>query len=74
MTYTTLIKIAPITTLERINDPKWARPGRSLYDHGALTFFPGKSSAPLLVNHDETPGREIGVVRELTRFEDTDGP
>ena len=25
MTYTTLIKIAPITTLERINDPKWAR-------------------------------------------------
>ena len=27
---------------------------------------------PLLVNHDEN--REIGLVRELMRFEDTDGP
>ena len=72
MTYTTLIKIAPITTLERVNDPNWARSGRTLYDHGSLTFFPGKTSVPLLVNHDEN--HEIGVVRELMRFEDTDGP
>ena len=30
------------------------------------------TTVPLLVNHDET--RVIGIVRELTRFEDTDGP
>jgi hypothetical protein len=72
MTYTALIKFAPLTTLERVNDPRWARPGRTMYDPGSLTFSPGKSSAPLLVDHCDT--REVGVVRELTRFEDTDGP
>ena len=50
----------------------WAKPGRTLYDHASLSFFPGKTSVPLLVNHDEN--REIGLVRELMRFEDTDGP
>jgi hypothetical protein len=43
-----------------------------MYDPGALTFFPGKSSCPLVVDHD--PDREIGVVRTLTRWEDVDGP
>jgi hypothetical protein len=72
VSYTTLIRFAPLTTLERLNDPLWARPGRTLYDHNSLTFFPNRTSVPLLINHDAT--REIGVVRELTRFEDTDGP
>lgn len=72
MNYTTLIRFAPLVTLERLNDPLWRRPGRTAFDHGALSFFPGKTSVPLLVNHD--PEREIGVVRELTRFMDTDGP
>jgi hypothetical protein len=72
MTYRATLRFAPLTTLERINNPNWKRPGRTMYDAGALTFFPGKSSAPLLVNHDKT--REIGVIDELMRFEDTDGP
>ena len=67
-----MIRVAPISTLERLGDPRWTRPGRSLYDAGALTFFPGKTSVPLLVNHDES--REIGQVRELMNFEDVDGP
>ena len=72
MSFTSLIRFAPLTTLERLNDPTWVRPGRTMYDHDSLTFFPNRTSVPLLVNHDET--RVIGVVRELTRFEDTDGP
>ena len=73
MTYTTLIRFAPLTTLERLNDPLWVRPGRTMYDNHSLTFLPHRTSGvPLLVNHD--PEREIGVVRELMRFEDTDGP
>ena len=71
MNYTTLIRFAPLTTLERLNDPNWARPGRTMYDHHSLTFLPHRTSVPLLINHD--PEREIGIVRELTRFEDTDG-
>ena len=38
----------------------------------SLTFLPHRTSVPLLVNH--CADREIGVVRELMRFEDTDGP
>ena len=72
VSFTSLIRFAPIVTLDRLNDPNWARPGRTAYDHGSLTFFPGKASVPLLVNHDAE--RPIGVVRELTRVEATDGP
>jgi hypothetical protein len=72
MSHTALIRFAPLTTLERVNDERWKRPGRTMYDHGALTFAPGKSSVPLLVDHAKE--REIGVVHTLTRYEDTDGP
>ncbi len=72
MSHTALIRFAPLTTLQRVNDPVWKRPGRTMYDSGALTFHPGKTSAKLLVNHDDD--HEIGVVHTLTRWEDTDGP
>ena len=72
MTFTSLIKFAPLTTLERVNDPRWSRPGRTMYDAGALTLLPGRPSVPVLVNHDKT--RVIGAVTSLTRFEDVDGP
>jgi hypothetical protein len=38
---------------------------------GSLGFLPGRSSVPLLVNHDE--GREVGVVHELVEWDDVDG-
>lgn len=43
-----------------------------MYDHNSLTFLPHRTNVPLLINHDAE--RPIGVVRELMRFEDTDGP
>ena len=43
MSHTTLIKFAPIYSLERHNDPKWNRPGRALYASNALRFAPGKT-------------------------------
>ncbi|MGH3079405.1 MAG: hypothetical protein ACRDPZ_14650 [Gaiellaceae bacterium] len=70
MNYTAFIRFAPLTTLERVNDPAWKRRGRTMYDHGALTLAPGRTSAPLLVDH----GRRIGTVHTLTRYEDTDDP
>ena len=72
MTYTSLIRFAPLTTLERVNDERWKRPGRTMYDSGALTLMPGKTEVPLLINHDDD--RVIGTVHTITRFEDTDGP
>ena len=71
VTYTCTLKIAPILTLERFNDPAWTR-RRSLYEAGGLQFLPGKATVPLLVDHDE--GREIGVVDNLWRWDWTDGP
>jgi hypothetical protein len=72
VTYTSLIRFAPLATPERINSASWKRPGRTMYDFGALTFLPGKSSVPLFVNHDKA--RQIGVVTELMRLDDIDGP
>jgi hypothetical protein len=67
-----MLAFAPITTLERINDPTWNRPGRQLFDPGALTLTPGHTTADVLVDHDHT--RVIGTVHTLTRVEDIDGP
>ena len=62
MTYTAVIRVAPIQTLERRNDPAWTRPGRRLYDSNARRFLPIHTTVPLLVDHDDE--REIGYVRE----------
>lgn len=72
MTYTALIRVAPIQTLERRNDPRWTRRGRTLYQPDALRFLPSRPTVPLLVDHDDE--REIGFVREIIRMEDTTGP
>jgi hypothetical protein len=72
MTYEALLKVAPILTLERYNDPRWNRPGRSMYEPGSLRFAPAVSSVPLLVDHRDD--REVGVVHELFRAEWVDGP
>ena len=72
MTYTALIAFAPITTPERVNGEAFKRPGRQLYDAGALTFMPGQTTAPVLVGHDHD--RVIGTVDTLVRHEQIDGP
>jgi hypothetical protein len=72
MSHTALIGFAPLTTLERINDPAWKRPGRMMCDAGALRFLPGETSVPLIVNHDDT--RRIGTVRTLMRWDDRPAP
>jgi hypothetical protein len=69
-TYTALIRVAPIETLERHNDPAWTRPGRTVYNR--LRFLPACPTVPLLVDHDDQ--HQIGYVRELVRIEDTTGP
>jgi hypothetical protein len=72
MTHVALIKFAPLHTLERRNDPRWTRPGRTLYEPGALKFLPSVSEIPLLVDHDYS--RRVGTVHELFRMEWIDGP
>ena len=67
-----MLAFAPITTLKRVNDEAFKQPGRQLYDAGALTFIPGQTTAPLLVDHDHD--RIIGTVHTLSRFDDIDGP
>ena len=71
MSYSTLIKFAPILTLERQNDPAWTRPGRFLYRSDSLRLLPSRT-VPVLVDHDAE--REIGYVEKIMRLEDTDGP
>lgn len=72
MSQSVFIKFAPVFTLERYNDPVWARPGRMMYEPGSLKFMPGENSALLLVDHDY--GREIGRVHRLSRDDWLDGP
>ena len=70
MTHTATIKIAPIFTLERFDDPAW-RSDRTMYESGALSFLPGTEEIPLLISHDEQ--QVVGVVHELMRMEWVDG-
>ena len=39
-----------------------------MFAPGAVQMLPGKTELPLLVNHDR--GRQIGVVKTITRWED----
>ena len=55
------IQFAPIASLERLNDPAWNRADRTLYDSGSLSFMPGRTEIPLLIDHDEA--RQVGVVQ-----------
>jgi hypothetical protein len=43
-----------------------------MYDPSALALAPGRTTAPLLVNHDDS--QVIGTVDTLMRVQDTDGP
>jgi hypothetical protein len=70
--YDALIKFAPVFTHERFNDVTWARPGRRMYERGALEFMPGWDSIPLIVDHDDE--REIGVVHRFGAIDWVDGP
>jgi hypothetical protein len=72
VSYTAVVKIAAVATLERHNSEVWNRPGRQLYEPGSLKFAPGRSEVPLLVNHDDDRG--IGVVHELFQMDWTEGP
>ena len=72
MTHTTLVKFAPIYSLERRNDPKWNREGRALYASNALRFKPGLSEVPLLIDHQDD--RRIGTVSKIFTMDWTDGP
>jgi hypothetical protein len=72
VSHSVLIRLAPIFTHARFNDPAWARPGRLMYHGDALRMLPSDKTVPLLVDHDE--GRAIGTVDELFRLEWIDGP
>jgi hypothetical protein len=71
-TYTSLIRFAPLTSLERVNSEAWKGCGRTLYDSGALSFAPGETECPLLIDHDFE--QQIGYVRSIDRIEQADGP
>jgi hypothetical protein len=66
----TTIRFAPIATADRHSSSRWNRADRTLYEK--LRLRPGVATAPLLVNHEHD--RQIGVVTDLFRFEDVDGP
>lgn len=72
VTYDAAIAFAPLTTTKRLNDSRWGKGGRTLYDPGALKLLTYQSQIPVLCDDDR--GREIGKVRELFRHEDVDGP
>lgn len=72
MSHTVVVKFAPVFTCDRFNNPAWTRPGRRMYYPGALKFLPGRSTVPLLADHDE--GHEIGTVDKLFQMDWTDGP
>jgi hypothetical protein len=70
VSHTCVVKFAPIFTAERFNDAAWNRPGRTMYERHAFQFLPGKTTAPLLIDHD----REIGTVESMFLMDWVDGP
>lgn len=66
------MKFAPIVTAERMNNPTWERPGRTMYWPGSLRFLPIHSEIPLVVDHNLE--RQVGVVHELFEMDWIDGP
>ena len=72
MTHTALIKVAPILTLGRQNDPVWTRRDRWLWRSNALRILPHQPTPKLLVDHDDE--QVIGYVEKILHLEDTDGP
>jgi hypothetical protein len=70
--WSALIKIAPIVSTERVNDPTWTRPGRVLFWSGSLSFLPGRSTIPLVIDHDVS--RQVGTVHDLFTMDWIDGP
>jgi hypothetical protein len=72
VSYTAGIAIAPVVTLERVNDLQWNRPDRWLYERAALRFVPSRDTVPLRVDHDEDSA--IGTVHQLSYLDWVDGP
>lgn len=72
MTWTALVKVAPILTHERQNSPGWTRPDRWLWRSNALRILPSLATPKLCVDHDEE--QVIGYVEDILRLEDVDGP
>ena len=66
-----IVKFAPICSIERLGNPIWERPGRTMYWPGALRFLPTETEIPLLVDHNME--RQVGVVHELFQLDWTDG-
>ena len=71
MTHAVCVKLAPVLTAERWDDPNWTRPERTFYWPGSLRLLPGKPT-PLVVDHDMS--RVIGTVHELLTMPWVDGP
>ena len=70
MSHTISIKLAPVLTAERWDDPKWMRPGRAFYWPGSLALIP-RQPTPIVIDHDMN--RVIGTVTELVTMPFTDG-
>ena len=70
MTHAVCVKLAPVLTAERWDDPTWTRPGRDLYWSGSLRLLPGKPT-PIVRDHDMD--EVLGTVTELATMPFTDG-
>ena len=63
MSDTAVLAVAPLLTVDRMNNPSWERPGRNLYLSRSLSFLPGRETVPLVIDHDMS--RQAGVVHDL---------
>ena len=70
MTHTVCVKLAPILTAERWDDPKWMRPDRTFYWPGSLKLIP-RQPTPIVRDHNMDD--VIGTVTELLTMPFTDG-
>ena len=70
MTHTVCVKLAPVLTAERWDDPKWMRPDRVFYWPGSLKLIP-RQPTPIVRDHDMDD--VIGTVTELFTMPFTDG-
>jgi hypothetical protein len=68
-TYNCLIKMWRVVDTDVLHNIDALPAGRELFQPGAVKLL--NDHVPVLIDHDK--GRQVGVVRELSNFADTDG-
>lgn len=71
MTYNAVVRLGKLVTPDVLRSVETLRPGAEFFQRGALQLGLDDRPVPVCIDHDRT--RQVGAVRSLFEFDDTDG-